>query len=285
MINGGDGMAREYRSLQQEIARRTAEGYEMVWERGNEVQMRRGKRFSIWWFLLWTIFSLGTLFWLYPLWHWAKRDDLVFLRMEGGRLLVTSNRWQALRRPAYATLIVAVAAVIGVIVAGAVAGTGGDAKGGDAGKAAGTAAITVAPTPKPKPNEATLAVGAVAELKDGVRLRIDKILDPCILASTLFQQLEPGTRMVAHELTFENLAKEQQTILGQFRVKDGAGFEYDGTFATCEGERDLPFCFLEDLVTTTECEVAFEVREGQQIVELRYDPNPFTTTDIVFRAP
>jgi hypothetical protein len=231
------------------------------------------------------MFSLGILFWLYPLWHWAKRDEVVFLRMQEGRLLVTSNRWQALRRPAYATPIVAVAAVIGVILAAAVTGGRRGGEGEVVARPTGTAAVAAAPTPKPKPNEATLAVGAVAELKDGVRLSIDKILDPCILASTPFQELEPGTRMVAHQVTFENLAEEQQTILGQFRAKDGTGFEYDGTFATCEGERDLPFCFLEDLVTTTECEVAFEVREGQQIVELRYDPNPFTTTDIVFRAP
>jgi len=300
-------MAREYRSLQQEIARRTAGGYEMVWERGNEVQMRRGKRFSIWWFLLWTIFSVGALFWLYPLWHWAKRDELVFLRMEGGRLLVTSNRWQLLetisapvraylrwarRRQstwtkalAYVTPLAVV--LVAIIVAGAVAGTGG---GGERQIVAQPTEAAEQPTEAPPAtaevsNEATLAVGAVAELEDGVRLSIDKILDPCILASNLFQELEPGTRMVVHELTFENLAKEQQTILGQFRAKDATGFEYDDTFATCEGERDLPFCFLEDLVTTTECEVAFEVREGQQIVELRYDPNPFTTTDIVFRAP
>jgi hypothetical protein len=277
-------MAREYRSLQQEIARRTAEGYEMVWQRGNEVQMRRGKRFSIWWFLLWTVFSLGILFWLYPLWHWAKRDELVFLRMEEGRLLVTSNRWQALKRPAYATLIVAVVALIAVILAAAVTGGRRGGEGEVVARPTGTAAVAVAPTPKPKPNEATLAVGAMAELKDGVRLRIDKILDPCILASTLFQELEPGTRMVVYQLTFENLAKEQQTILGQFTAKDATGFRYDDTFATCEEERDLDLCFLQDLVTTTECEAAFEVREGQGVVELRYDPNPLTTTDIVFRA-
>jgi hypothetical protein len=264
----------EYRTFQQAMARLTAQGYQVVWERGNEAQLRRGKRFSFGWFLFWTVFSLGTLFWLYPLWHWAKRDELVFLRMEQGRLTVTSNRWQLLRPLAYSVPLVLVAVLIAVIAAGIVTG-GGDRDEGDA----------VAPTPTPKPNEATLAAGAVAELKDGVRLRIDKILDPCILASTLFQELEPGTRMVVYQFTFENLAKEQQTILGQFRAKDATGFEYDGTFATCEGERDLLLCFLEDLVTTTECEAAFEVREGQQIVELRYDPNPFTTTDIVFRAP
>jgi hypothetical protein len=264
----------EYRTFQEAVARLTAQGYQVVWERGNEAQLRRGKRFSLWWFLLWTLFSLGILFWLYPLWHWAKRDELVFLRMEEGRLSVTSNRWQLLRPLAYSVPLVLVVVLIVVIAAAIVTG-GGDSEEGD----------MVALTPKAKPNEATLAVGAVAELKDGVRLRIDKILDPCVLASSLFQDIEPGTRMVVHQLTFENLAREQQTILGQFRAKDATGFEYDDTFATCEGERDLPFCFLEDLVTTTECEVAFEVREGQQIVELRYDPNPFTTTDIVFRAP
>jgi hypothetical protein len=264
----------EYRTFQQAMARLTAEGYQVVWQRGNEAQLRRGKRFSFWWFLFWTLFSLGTLFWLYPLWHWAKRDELVFLRMEEGKLLLTSNRWQLLRPLAYSVPVVLVAVLLAVVAAGIVTG-GGDRE----------EDRVAAATPKPKPNEAVLAVGAVAELKDGVRLRIDRILDPCIVQSTPFQQLEPGTRMVVHELTFENLAKEQQTILGQFRAKDATGFEYDGTFATCEGERDLPFCFLEDLVTTTECEVAFEVREGQQIVELRYDPNPFTTTDIVFRAP
>ena len=268
----------QYRTFERTIAELTAQGYEVIWERGNEAQLRRCKRFSFWWLLLWTVFSLGILFWLYPVWHWAKRDDLVLLRIEEGRLVLTSNRWRVLKRPAYAAAVVAAVALIGVILAAAITGGG---RGGEG----ETAAVRGAPTPKPKPNEATLAVGAVAELKDGVRLRIDKILDPCILASTPFQELEPGTRMVVHQVTFENLAKEQQTIFGQFSAKDATGFEYDDTSATCEGERDLPFCFMEDVVTTTECEVAFEVREGQQIVELRYDPNPFTTTDIVFRAP
>ena len=275
----------EYRTFQRAIAELTAQGYEVIWERGNEAQLRRRKRFSFWWFLFWTVLSLGTLFWLYPLWHWAKRDELAFLRIQEGRLLLTSNRWKPLKRLAYAIPIVAVAALSAVIVAAAVTGGRHGGEGEVGARPRGTAAATIAPTPKPKPNEATLAVRAVAELKDGVRLRIDKILDPCILASTLFQEVEPGTRMVVYRLTFENLANEQQTILGQFGAKDATGFEYDDTFATCEGERDLPFCFMQDVVTMTECEVAFEVREGQQVVELRYDPNPFSTTDIVFRAP
>jgi signal transduction histidine kinase len=295
----------QYRTFERTIAELTAQGYEVIWERGNEAQLRRHKRFSFWWFLFWTVFSLGILFWLYPLWHWAKRDELVLLRIEEGRLLVTSNRWQLLRTisapvraysrwagrrqsswtKALAYVTPLAVALVAIIVAGAVAGTGGGGEGEEAAKPTGTAAVTAAPAPKPKPNEATLAVGAAAELKDGVRLRIDNILDPCIVGSTPFQEVEPGTRMVVYQLTFENLANEQQTILGQFGAKDATGFEYDDTFGTCEGERDLPFCFLEDVVTTTECEVAFEVREGQQIVELRYDPNPFTTTDIVFRVP
>jgi hypothetical protein len=264
----------QYRTFERTIAELTAQGYKVIWERGNEAQLRRGKRFSFWWFLFWTVFSLGILFWLYPVWHWAKRDDLVLLRIEQGRLVLTSNRWQVLKRPACAAVVVAAVVLIGVIVAAAVTG----------GRRGGEAEVAGGP-PAPKPNEATLAVGAAAELKDGMRLRIDKILDPCALASTPFQEVEPGTRMVVYQLTFENVANEQQTILGQFGAKDATGFEYDDTFGTCEGERDLPFCFLEDVVTTTECEVAFEVRESQQIVELRYDPNPFTTTDIVFRVP
>ena len=87
----------QYRTFERTIAELTAQGYEVIWERGNEAQLRRRKRFSFWWFLFWTVFSLGILFWLYPLWHWAKRDELVSLRMEGGRLLVTSNRWQLLQ--------------------------------------------------------------------------------------------------------------------------------------------------------------------------------------------
>ena len=122
----------------------------------------------------------------------------------------------------------------------------------------------------------------MGELKDSLRARIDKIVDPCVL--TPFHELEPGTRMVVYHFTFENLAKEPQTVAGfaQFRAKDGTGFQYDDTFPTCQGERDLAPCMFQDLVTTTECTVGFEVREGQQVVELRYDPNPFTTTDIVF---
>lgn len=269
-----------YRTFQRAFAELTAQGYEVIWERGNEAQLRRRKRFSFWWFLFWTVFSLGILFWLYPLWHWAKRDDLVFLHMEEGRLVVTSNRWRLLRPLAYALPLLAVIVLIAVIAAAVATGGRRDEEGEVLAKPTGTAADRT-----PKPNEATLEVGAVAELKDSVRLRIDKILDPCILRSTPFQELEPGTRMVMYQLTFENLAKEQQTILGQFRAKDASGFEYDHTFATCEGERDLPFCFMQDLVTATKCEAAFEVRKGQQVVELRYDPNPFTTTDIVFRVP
>jgi len=275
----------QYRTFQRSLAELTAQGYEVIWERGNEAQLQRGKRFSFWWFLFWTVLSLGALFWLYPLWHWAKRDDVVFLHMEEGRLVVTSNRWRLLRPLAYALPLLAAVLLIAVIAAAVATG---DRRGGEGEAVAGptgAAVATVAATPKPRPNEATLGVGGVAELKGGVRLRVDKIIDPCILASTPFQELEPGTRMVMYQLTFENLAKEQQTILGQFRAKDATGFEYDDTFATCEGERDPPLCFMQDLVTTAECEVAFEVREGQRIAELRYDPNPFTTTDIVFRGP
>jgi len=133
-------------------------------------------------------------------------------------------------------------------------------------------------------NEAPLAVGSLAELGDSVRVRIDRIIDPCILDSTLFQELEPGTHMVVYQFTFENLANEAQTILGDFSAKDSTGFKYDSTFATCEGEQNLPLCFLQDLVIAMGCEEAFEVREGQEVVELRYDPNPFTTKDIVFKA-
>jgi len=241
------------------MAELTAQGYEVIWERGNEAQLRRRKRFSLWWFLFWTVFSLGTLFWFYPLWHWAKRDDLVFLHMEEGRLVVTSNRWRLLRPLAYGLPLLAVVVLIAVIAAAVATGDRGGEEGQVVAGPMGTAADR---TPKPKPNEAALAVGAVAELKDGVRLRIDKILDPCILRFTPFQELEPGTCMVAYQFTFENLANEQQTIFGQFGVKDATGFEYDDTFATCEGERDLPFCFMQDVVTATECEAAFEVREG-----------------------
>jgi len=294
-------MAAEYRSLQQEIARRTAGGYEMVWQRGNEVQMRRGKRFSIWWFLLWTIFSLGALFWLYPLWHWAKRDELLFLRMEGGRLLVTSNRWQLLktisapvrayfrwagRRQstwtkalAYVTPLAVVLVVI--IVAGAVAGTGG---GGERQIVAQPTEAAERPTEAPPAtaevsNEATLAVGSVAELKDQVRITIVEVADPC--EPGLLQSPEPGSHFLSFRLRLENLKREEQTIWGSFAAKDIDEFRYD-SHPLCTAE--VEWCFWAAFLTETECRVDFQVRDGKEIVELRYDPNPFTTTDIVFTA-
>ncbi len=84
-------MATQPDMLQDEIARRTGQGWVLVSRDAAEAQMRKPKRFSILWFLAWAILSVGTLFWVYLIWHWAKSDQLTFLRVVEGQLVVTGG--------------------------------------------------------------------------------------------------------------------------------------------------------------------------------------------------
>ena len=158
--------------LQDEIARRTGQGWALVSRDAAEAQMRKPKRFSFLWFLAWTILSFGTLFWVYLFWHWAKSDQLIFLRVVEGQVVATGTRsiWGTLFAPVAAYWRWAgqrestrgkvlayggpVAAVIVLIIISSVAsatGGGGDGD-GDGEQVAGQPTESPAPTDTPKPS-------------------------------------------------------------------------------------------------------------------------------------
>lgn len=73
--------------LQREIARRSRQGWQVITQTSSYAQMRKPKRFSFPWFLFWLVISFGFLFWLYPVYHWSKKDNLMFVQVENGQLL------------------------------------------------------------------------------------------------------------------------------------------------------------------------------------------------------
>ena len=141
-------MATQPDMLQDEIARRTGQGWTVVSRDAAEAQMRKPKRFSFLWFLAWTILSVGTLFWVYLIWHWAKSDQLIFLRVVEGQLVVTGGgrggdgalfapfaaywRWAGQREStqgkvaAYGGPVAAVIVLIIIISVASATGGGGD---------------------------------------------------------------------------------------------------------------------------------------------------------------
>ncbi len=84
-------MASDEDTLQNEIARRTSHGWEIVSRGADEVQMRRPKRFSFGWAIFWFLF-LGVGVFIYLIWHWLKSEQLAFIRVVEGRLVVSERR-------------------------------------------------------------------------------------------------------------------------------------------------------------------------------------------------
>ena len=141
-------MATQPDMLQDEIARRTGQGWVLVLRDAAEAQMRKPKRFSILWFLAWTVLSFGTLFWVYLIWPWAKSEQLIFLRVVEGQLVVTGGgrgvfgapvaaywRWAGQREStqgkviAYGGPVVAVIVLIIIISVASATSGGGDGDG------------------------------------------------------------------------------------------------------------------------------------------------------------
>ena len=76
--------------LKAEIDRRTADGWEIVSRKANEVQMRRPKQFSLLSAFIGSLaFGVGLV--VYLAWYWAKRDEYANLRIEGDKLSVTES--------------------------------------------------------------------------------------------------------------------------------------------------------------------------------------------------
>ena len=76
--------------LQAEISRRTAAGWLVVSRGPNEAQMRKPKSFSLLWAFFWFLFLVFGLL-IYVFYYMAKKDELVYIRVQDGQLSVTSS--------------------------------------------------------------------------------------------------------------------------------------------------------------------------------------------------
>lgn len=303
--------------LQQEIARRTAHGWEIVSRGPSEAQMRRPKRFSFGWAVLWfLLFGVGLF--VYLIWHWLKAEQLAYLRVANGELVVSQRlgllgwllsparaywHWAGSRKTtptkavAYGGPIVA--AIVAVIIVAAAASGGG----GNGGEVAGrveasptvaveetpTEAPAVTPEPTPTPEEPSIerqviaAPGAVAEAR-GVRITLNDIVDPWVSPSEFApDEPQPGNRFVVFDITMEYV-KDSGTHFAcdiNFRLTDADAFAYDAAL-------------LFDLEPSLDCIdlgggqktrglMGFEVGEAAQLDLLKYDPDIFTTDDIEFQ--
>jgi hypothetical protein len=89
-------------ALRDEIARRTTRGWQIVAQSEMGVQLRKPKHFSFGWAVLWFVVGIILLllpFVVYLLWHWAKKDDHVFISVNENGTLAISDRsrvWAAI---------------------------------------------------------------------------------------------------------------------------------------------------------------------------------------------
>ena len=227
-------MATQPDMLQDEIARRTGQGWVLVLRDAAEAQMRKPKRFSILWFLAWTFLSFGTLFWVYLIWHWAKSEQLIFLRVVEGQLVVTGGgrgvfgapvaaywRWAGQREStqgkviAYGGPVVAVIVLIIIISVASATGGGGD---GDGEQVAGQPTAT-APTAAPVSYD-------IAERKDvsfGATIRI------VYTVSVSGPLTEDDIRRIAQEIIDDETSGQAVNAIGFFFYLPGT--DVGGTYS------------------------------------------------------
>ncbi|MCH8994846.1 MAG: DUF4352 domain-containing protein [Chloroflexi bacterium] len=309
-------MAMQPDILQNEIARRTGQGWVLVSREAGEAQMRKPKRFSFVWAFLWfLLFGIGILIYLF--WHWAKSDQLIFLRVVEGQLVVTGGgrgvfgvlfapfgawwRWAGERSStqgkvlAYGGPVAAVIVLIIIISVASATGGGGDGDGEQvAGQPTEAAAVDTddqesaeptqpsEPTDTPEPEIegiVTAVPGAVAEADD-VRITLNEITDPWV-SDNQFIQPDPGRRFVAFDVTIENTGGSgtHGASIFKFRLSDAEDFAYEASFFGPE-----PSLSSTDLGSgqKTRGWLAFEVNEGTPLQVLKYDPRLFSTNDIEF---
>lgn len=154
--------------LANEVGRRTQKGWQVVSQAANGVQLRKPKHFGFLWGAFWFIFGLGFGFILYLIWHWAKKDNVVFLSVnpdgtlavsESKGFLATTGGWitgywrWATTRPAPWQKIAAIggpiAVVVLIIVVASVSGGSGDEKSTTAGSSGGARQIAATATAGP----------------------------------------------------------------------------------------------------------------------------------------
>jgi hypothetical protein len=156
--------------LANEVARRTQKGWQVVSQAANGVQLKKPKHFSFLWGAFWFIFGLGFGFILYLIWHWAKKDNFVFLSVNSDGTLAVSEskgflatigswlsgywRW-GMARPAPWQKVAAIGGpilvVILIIVAASASGSSGSKKDTAVAASGGTTKQVVAPTIAPAP--------------------------------------------------------------------------------------------------------------------------------------
>lgn len=86
----GTPLTADTRPLQEEIARRSSRGWQLISHVGTEAQMRKPKHFSFVWAFLWfLLLAVGLI--VYLLWHWSKKEEVVYLRMVDGHLEIATR--------------------------------------------------------------------------------------------------------------------------------------------------------------------------------------------------
>jgi len=306
--------------LEAEIARRTAQGWEIVSRGATEVQMRRPKRFSFGWALLWfLLFGVGLF--VYLVWHWLKAEQLAYLRVVDGKLVVSERlgllgwllspvraywRWAGSRQTtqakalAYGGPIASVLVLIIIIAVATSGGGGGDEEGQPAAQAqpsptappAAESPTAEAPaeevqetpagaeTPEPPPIERIVA-GVPGAVAEAEDVRIT--LSQIVdpwVSDNMFIEPASGKRFVSFEVTIEQMDGSHLASDFNFQLTDAEGFASDPTFGGPEPA--LPTIDL-GKGQKTQGWVLFEVNEGTALKLLKYDPNLFTTNDIEFQ--
>lgn len=296
----------EMNALEAEIARRTAKGWEIVTRQANDAQMRRRKHFSFLWAFLWfLVFGVGLI--VYLVWHWAKRDHYVYLRLDGDRLVVSETKgflatlfspvaayfkWSVNREQAWAKALAlgapVVAVVIIIAIAAAAGGGGGESQPSDESSAVeAQPAGVVAGESQPASEEQSEAEritqarpGATGEAEN-VRVTVNGLADPWV-SDNEFMQPDTGKRFVAFDVTIQNTGESGTHHCNPFNfsLTDAEDFAYEATF----GWADPPLHAV-DLGSGQKSRgwVTFEVNEGTPLQLLKYDPDIFSTNDIEFQ--
>ena len=76
--------------LSAEIARRTGQGWLLVSQTDSEAQMRKPKQFSFVWAFIWFLLLVFGLL-IYIIYYMAKKDELVYIRVQDGVLRTTKS--------------------------------------------------------------------------------------------------------------------------------------------------------------------------------------------------
>ena len=181
--------------------------------------------------------------------------------------------------------------LIGLLVlAGVIGAAAGGSKQKDEGATAksGTAASGAGGTPAspaPKANEGLLAEGQ-ATTAENAKVTIIAIQDPYV-PKNQFSRPKAGNRFVAYKVQIEHTGQSGTVSANgfNFKLRDSENFQHQTASVVFEEQSLLGQA--QSLASGTKIEgwVGFEVKEGVTVKELSYDPNPFTNTDNIFRAP